>query len=460
MNKDMDISKKIADEVNKCGGTVYYVGGYVRDSLLGRENKDIDIEVYGVTPDTLKSICRKFGKIDEVGASFGVLKIKGYNLDITMPRSERATGIGHKSFEVNVDPFMSTKEAAMRRDITINAMMKHVINGEIVDHFGGQADLNNQIIRHIDDKTFIEDPLRVYRVAGFAARLQFNVAPNTLELCKIINTTALSSERIYEETNKVLLKATKPSIYFNQLAKMNQLDVFFPELNQLHNIQQDKQYHPEGDAWIHTMMVLDNAAEMRSEVGNSLNFMYAALMHDIGKTISTYFDEEKQIWRSIGHEDTGIKEAEKALRHLTNNKELIQYVKNMVGLHMAPHFTKKISRVKITNRLLDQSVAPKDLILLSFCDKIGRQEIDESMPEWWDNRIRLYEETKSKPEVDGNDLINLGYERGPVYSEILKKCHDIHLAGVPKEDVLKQLPNIIKGLNIKVNKTVNENYER
>lgn len=448
MKNDLALSLKIAKEVEKLGGTTYYVGGYVRDVLLGKDNKDIDIEVYGVTPDQLKAICAKFGQVDEVGVSFGVLKIHGYDIDITMPRKERATGTGHKDFAVSVDPSMDTKDAAKRRDFTINALMKNVLTGEITDHFGGMEDLASKTIRHIDDKTFAEDPLRVFRAAGFASRLEFDVCVETKSLCKTIEVSALSKERIFEETNKALLKSAEPSRYFKELAQMGHLKEFFPDVEALQGIKQDLLHHPEGDAFIHTMMVVDNAAVIRDDTTNPLAFMYSALYHDIGKAQTTVFEERKGRWTSIGHECAGEEMVEDAMRRITSDKGLIQYTKNMVKMHMQPHFAAGKSKAKITNRMFDKSVCPEDLLKLSYCDIIGRKPIDLEILGWWEDRLKTYYEVIKKPEVTGNDLIALGYRPGPEFSKILAKCHQIHLANVSKEDVIRHLPSILKGLGL------------
>ena len=446
--KDNDMAIKLAQEIKKAGGRTYYVGGCVRDLFLHKESKDIDIEVYGISPEKLKSICSKFGKMDEVGVSFGVLKIHGYNLDITMPRREHVIGSGHKDFSVSVDPLMDTREAASRRDFTINALMKDVLTGEIMDHFGGELDLDERKIRHIDDKTFIEDPLRVFRAAGFAARLNFKIHEATFDLCKTIDISGLSRERIFEETNKVLLKSEKPSIYFRYLHDMGRLNVFFPGIDGLHGVQQDPIYHPEGDAFIHTMKVLDHAALVREKVENPLGFMYAALFHDVGKLETTIFDEQKNRWTSIDHDTIGINLAEKEMLRITSDKNLIRYVKNMVGLHMQPALITQKSKPKTTNRMFDKCISPNDLFLLSICDQAGRKEISQEAIDWWISRLDRYFTVVGEPEVTGDDLIALGYKPRPEFSKILEKCHFIHLAEVSKEDVIRQLPSILEGIGL------------
>lgn len=181
---DLEMAKKIAEKVSEKGGRTFFVGGFVRDKLLGKENKDIDIEIHNITPEDLRKVLNTLGTVTEMGASFGILGLKGFDIDIAQPRTEKATGRGHKDFEVFVDPFIGFDKAARRRDFTINALMEDVLTGEILDFFGGKEDLKNGIIRHVDKNTFIEDPLRVLRAAQFAARFNFKVANETIELAK------------------------------------------------------------------------------------------------------------------------------------------------------------------------------------------------------------------------------------------------------------------------------------
>ena len=153
-----NIAERIADKVKTAGGRTFYVGGFVRDRLLGIDNKDTDIEVHGITPDKLMGILGEIGEPLCFGQSFGIYSLRGESIDIAMPRRERKSGTGHRDFDVDVDPFIGTFEAARRRDFTINAMMEDVLSGEIIDHFGGRRDLSERIIRHVDPATFTEDP--------------------------------------------------------------------------------------------------------------------------------------------------------------------------------------------------------------------------------------------------------------------------------------------------------------
>ena len=176
---DIQMTELIARQVDAIGGTVYFVGGYVRNKLINTNilNKDIDIEVFGITREQLREVLANCGNLKEYGKSFGIFGLEGYNIDISMPRKERCVGTQHTDFDVTVDPFMTTYEAAKRRDLTINALMENVLTGEIVDNFGGLDDIQNKVLRHVNSETFIEDPLRVLRVAQFYSRfIDFTVA--------------------------------------------------------------------------------------------------------------------------------------------------------------------------------------------------------------------------------------------------------------------------------------------
>ena len=166
--QDRQLALKVARRVAALGGSCYYVGGFVRDAILGRENKDIDIEIHGITPEQLRQILDGLGQRITIGESFGIYGLKGCSLDFAMPRREEARGMGHRDFDIYVDPFIGTPGAAKRRDFTINAMMQDVLTGQILDHFGGRKDLEAGILRHVNDASFGEDPLRVLREIGRA----------------------------------------------------------------------------------------------------------------------------------------------------------------------------------------------------------------------------------------------------------------------------------------------------
>lgn len=433
------MAERIAGKVAQQGGRVYYVGGLVRDRLLGRENKDVDIEVHGVTPEALEGILDSLGQRTEMGASFGVYGLKHYDLDIAMPRKEQATGRGHRDFAVFVDPFLGTKKAAQRRDFTMNAMMEDVLTGQILDPFGGQEDLRRGRLRHVDDQSFAEDPLRVLRAAQFAARFGFCVAEETVSVCARMDLTALAGERILGELEKALLKAPRPSVFFAVLRRMGQLGYWFREVEALIGVPQEPRFHPEGDVWNHTMLVLDEAAKLREQAKEPLGLMLAALCHDLGKQAAIQ-DDNGRI-RALGHEEAGIPLTEAFLSRITGDKKLHRYVSNMVLLHMRPNLlAAQHSGRKSFCHLFDKSVCPEDLLLLAKADALGRGIEQDYNPTESDLRENLaaFQEIMSRPFVQGADLIAAGFSPGKDFGAALAYAHKLRLAGVKKEDALGQ----------------------
>lgn len=438
-NNNVVLARIIAEKVAAEGGRAFYVGGLVRDHILGRKNKDVDLEIHGITPDKLMKILEQFGEITRMGVSFGVFGLKGQEIDIAMPRKERSVGRRHRDFEIDIDPFIGYEKAAARRDFTMNAMMEDVLSGEILDFFGGKTDIENHRIRHVNDETFQEDALRVLRAAQFAARFQFSIAGETQKLARHISLAELAPERIHSETAKAMLKADKPSIFFREMRHMEHLSCWFPEVQALINVPQNPVHHPEGDVWDHTMMVLDAAAQLRSDAVFPEGFMISALTHDFGKAVATGVIEGKI--SSIGHEKVGIEIVRSFLRRISNENRLENYVLNMVELHMKPNQLAACEAGrKATSRLFDQSVCPEDLLLLAKADHLGKAgAADYSFVEsFLAERFVYYKEIMARPYVQGRDLIEAGVKPGEDFGEALKYAHKMRLAGVPKNAALAQ----------------------
>ena len=268
MNKDILLASKVKEK----GGRAFYVGGYVRDLLLNIPNKDIDIEVHGIAEKDLVAILNEIGEVDYYGRSFGIYALRHEDIEVALPRSEKVLGTGHRDFEISVDPDMGYKNAALRRDFTINALMMDVLSHEILDYFNGTDDLNKGIIRHVNDASFVEDPLRVYRAAQFASRFGFKIDERTVELCKGIDTFVLSRERIEEELKKALLKAERAEIFFECLKEMNQKDVWFKGVNNLsclmkyesNRINADNKYY-----FMVLLLALDNGLDFIEAFSNN-----------------------------------------------------------------------------------------------------------------------------------------------------------------------------------------------
>ena len=268
MNKDILLASKVKEK----GGRAFYVGGYVRDLLLNIPNKDIDIEVHGIAEKDLVAILNEIGEVDYYGRSFGIYALRHEDIEVALPRSEKLLGTGHRDFEISVDPDMGYKNAALRRDFTINALMMDVLSHEILDYFNGTDDLNKGIIRHVNDVSFVEDPLRVYRAAQFASRFGFKIDERTVELCKGIDTFVLSRERREEELKKALLKAERAESFCECLKEMNQKDVWFKGVNNLsclmkyesNRINADNKYY-----FMVLLLALDNGLDFIEAFSNN-----------------------------------------------------------------------------------------------------------------------------------------------------------------------------------------------
>lgn len=309
------------------GGNLYLVGGAVRDELLGITNHDEDYCVTGISFDEFKNI---FPKAHIRGKSFAVFDIDGK--EFALARRERKAGIGHKEFEIETDKLITIEEDLARRDITINAIAKEVLTGEIIDPFNGRKDLNNKVIRAVTN-AFKEDPLRVYRVARFGAKFGFSVDENTIEMMielkQELNT--LSVERVYTELRKALL-TKKPSIFFDVLREANVLDVHFKCISNLIEAEQPEKYHPEGDAYNHTMIVLDKVSKKTKNLNDErkLEIRFGALVHDLGKGETP----KEEYPHHYMHEKRGVEIVKKFGNELKIPNRLINCGKTSCREHM------------------------------------------------------------------------------------------------------------------------------
>jgi tRNA nucleotidyltransferase (CCA-adding enzyme) len=318
-------------------------------------------------------------------------------------------------------------------------MMQDVLSGEIIDHFGGRADLEARVIRHVSDESFAEDPLRVLRAAQFAARFEFSIAEETVTLCKNMDISTLPRERILGEVEKALLKAKRPSLFFEWMRKMDQLSVWFPELQALIGIEQNPKYHAEGDVWVHTMMMLDVAAGYKQYSANPLGFMLSAVAHDFGKATCTHVVNGEI--HAYEHEIAGIPLARDFIQRITGERALIKYLLNMVEHHMKPNVLASVgASVKSTNKLFDAAIDPEGLICLAIADGLGKISPRKylSYNDFFRERIATYREYMSRPYVTGADLIAAGLKPDEAFSDYLSYAHKLRLAGIEKDSALRQ----------------------
>ena len=290
---------KIAKLIEEHGGRLYLVGGAIRDKLLNRPIFDEDYCVVGLEKQDFLEL---FPNAHIRGKAFEVFDLGGH--EFALARTEKKTGKGHKEFEITTNKNITIEEDLARRDITINSIAQDVLTKEIIDPFNGQKDLKNKIIR-ATSKAFKEDPLRVYRVARFASELNFKVEEETIKMMNKLKDelNLLSKERVFCEFKKALA-TQKPSIFFNLLRESEVLEIHFKEIYDLIGSIQPIEYHPEGDSYNHTMLVVDNSAKLT----NDLMIRYCALVHDLGKGLTP----KEILPHHYGHDERGV-EAEKKL---------------------------------------------------------------------------------------------------------------------------------------------------
>lgn len=284
--------QEIAKKIKENNGNLYYVGGYVRDKIMGITPKDVDLCVTGLNENKFKKL---FPQAFLKGEFFPVFQLSDY--EIALARKETKIADGHSGFSCNTEN-ISIKEDLLRRDITINSMAIDVLSNELIDPFNGKKDIEEKTIRATYSH-FTEDPLRAYRVAQFATRLNFEIDFETKELIKSMKAelSELSPERVFCELKKALM-SSKPSIFFNILKELNILDVHFKEINDLIGITQPEKYHPEGDVYTHSMIVLDQSALMT----NDIKTRFAAALHDLGKGKTP----KEILPHHYGHDKNGI----------------------------------------------------------------------------------------------------------------------------------------------------------
>ncbi len=414
------------------GGRALLVGGCIRDAALGRPAKDIDIEVYGVAPERLTQLLAARFRIDLVGAAFGVIKLHGVPIDVSLPRRESKAGLGHKGFEIHSDPHLSYEQAAARRDFTLNAMALDPLTGELLDPFHGMHDLSSRVLRHTSAH-FVEDPLRVLRGVQFAARFDLAVAAQTVALCRTIEPEGLARERVFDEWKKLLLQGVKISRGLAFLRDCAWLR-YYPELEALVGCAQEPDWHPEGDVWVHTLHCMDAFAAART--GNAQEDLivgFAVLCHDLGKPATTVFEDGRI--RSPRHESEGEAPTRAFLGRMTNQQDLIDAVVPLVTHHLRPQQYYEAQASDGAIRRLARNVGRIDMLVrVADADMRGRPglPIDEfTAGNWLLARAQALavQDAAPKPLVMGRHLIALGMRPGKAFGPLLEKCYEAQLEG-------------------------------
>ena len=476
---------EIAAAVRNAGGRAVVVGGWVRDLLLGVHSKDVDVEVFGLDVARLESLLAGFGKVHAVGRAFGVFRVGDVDVDFSLPRRDSKRGPGHRGFDVAPDPWLDFEQAARRRDLTVNSIGIDPLTAEILDPHGGRGDLERRVLRATDPARFPEDPLRGLRVAQLAARLEMTPDDELIALCRVLDLGELSGERVFEEFRKLLLRAAKPSIGFKVLEDTGLLR-FFPELDALRGVPQDPEWHPEGDVWTHTLMVLDMAASLHGEGadepdhadrpvaataprhrgstvepafshdggsgkddpesapaaaspiardGEDLALMLGALCHDLGKPATT--ERIGGRIRSRGHDVAGIAPTRALLARMRAPGALTAQVAALVEHHLAPAlFIGNGAAAKgyrrLARKLERAGVSLELLVRVARADHLGRTTADALAGRFDAGdaflaaaRVHSVEHAAPRDVVLGRHLLERGLEPGPGFAPILERCRDV-----------------------------------
>ncbi|HEY3383318.1 MAG TPA: HD domain-containing protein [Vicinamibacterales bacterium] len=429
-------ARLLADAIRTAGGRALIVGGWVRDRLLGLTSKDIDVEVYGLPAADLRRLLERFGHVETIGESFTVYKIG--DIDVALPRRESKAGRGHKGFLVEGDPGMAVEEAARRRDFTINAIAWDPLTEIYLDPRGGRDDLERRILRVVDPSTFGDDSLRVLRAMQFVARFELDVDPATLQLCRVIPLDDLPAERVWGEFEKLLLLPARPSRGFSFARDAGIVDRLLPEMAALVGCEQEPEWHPEGDVWTHTLLVIDQAHRRTDDLprASRLAVMLGAVCHDFGKPSTTAFFDGRT--RSHNHEEAGVPPARALLDrlnvHSIDGVDVRSQVFGLTAHHLKPGSWYKV-RDEVGDgafRRLAQKVDLELLARLAAADCLGRTgEFDCTAMAWFLDRARSLgvEHEPPRPLLLGRHLLALGLEPGPRIGEILRVVYERQLDG-------------------------------
>ncbi|MFZ3012984.1 MAG: hypothetical protein WA045_04685 [Nitrospira sp.] len=425
--------RKIEQLVRRAGGRTWLVGGCIRDLLLSRQPRDLDLEVTGLPPGQIHALLTEHFSVQFVGKTFAVFKLQGLPIDVSIPSRMLSDDTSLPGLLRQADPNMPIDEALARRDFTINAMAWDPDTMELRDPFNGRGDLDARILRHASNR-FTEDPLRVLRGMQLTARFELTVASETVALCQTLSQEGQPSERLWEEWKKLLLQGRKPSLGLQFLRHCGWLR-FYPELAALESCPQDPTWHPEGDVWIHTLHCLDwFAAERTGDEPDDLAVGLGVLCHDFGKPATT--KEEYGRVSSRGHESEGTGPTQRFLERLTNQQSLIDEVIPLVLCHLRPRALHDANASDSAVRRLARQVQRIDrLVRVARADHAGRPPKQfDGFPagEWLLARARQLEvdcQTPS-PLIMGRHLLEFGIQPGPDMGRLLDDCYEAQLDGV------------------------------
>jgi len=449
-----EVLEKILLEIQKQNGTGYLVGGIVRDSLFNEihktnfKPKDYDVEVFRLPYEKLIEILSKFGNVSEVGKSFGVIKLNagGEDYDFSLPRTESKSGHKHQDFAVTSNPNLSEKDAASRRDVTINSILFDPLTNNLIDNYNGVDDIKNKVLKHTSD-AFSEDPLRVLRLLSLGSRFGLSLAPETAELAQSIREEYkhLPKERVYEEFKKLVTKGIEPGKALDFLYTTGWSENF-PEIHNLRGTPQEPEWHPEGDVDVHTAYVMNEAANIAERENLSPEdrevLIYSALAHDFAKPDTTAVINKKGIDRitSHGHEEQGGPKARAFLESIGAPKNIIDKVVPLVEFHLSHIHHSNTPKQEAFVKSLAEKIHPANIRMLELlieADHSGRPPLPKELPaeaRQMSDLAKQYNvyEHKHPDLLQGRDIMPyLGNKGGPIIGEILKEHRKLILEHNP-----------------------------
>ncbi len=431
-SRTTEAALSIAKLVDAAGGTAFLVGGCVRDAFRGKSSKDLDIEVYGLSPENLLALLSSRFNLNTVGMSFGIIKLNGYAIDVALPRRESKATSGHRGFLIDTSPDLSYREACARRDFTVNAILLNPLTGAIIDPWNGQRDLKVGILRHVSEH-FCEDPLRVLRAMQFIARFEFSLAPETLNVCRAMTPENLPRERLASEWEKLLLKGSKPSLGLAFLRDCGWIR-YYPELNNLIDCPQYAKWHPEGDVWSHTLHAVDALPLVRT--GNhddALLVAVSVLCHDFGKPKTTVHEDDGRI-TSHRHEVVCAPEVRSFVTRLWNSQDFLEQVLRLVNGHMRPTLLVLQNASDKAYRSLSVDVVRMDLLAAVVeCDMRATPPNPPTLEilEAFKEKAKKLAIAKAPPLpiLLGRHLIERGLKPSPEFGKILATCYEHQIEG-------------------------------
>jgi len=439
-----DTIKNVAGYMSHHNIMSYYVGGCVRDEIMGIPTKDYDICLVGVTNpvEVERILLSQYDSVTPlVGEAFPVWKARSgkEEIDYAMARKETLIGDTRKDFAV-ITEGVTLIEDLRRRDFTMNAIAKNVLTGELIDPFGGIEDIKHNVLYHTSE-AFGEDTLRVYRACRFLARFpEMSMSADLEQLCKSLKPKDISAERVGMEFTKLMEQAVKPSRFFRYLKNIGWLGYHFQEVCAIVGVPQDPRHHPEGDVFTHTMLALDEAEDPFIRV--------CMLCHDLGKATTTTIDGgygandwtqfgdmprgDNDKIKSIGHEIAGMEPTRNMLNRIKYaSKDTIRQVETMVELHMIRNgVSEKVVR-RTLRKLMKRKLVYEQLVEVCTCDLCARPPLAKYIPDIGQYRAsQLIMEDAMTPVVTGDMLIALGYKEGKELGHLVEKCLEWQDRGV------------------------------